>query len=209
MKYGKKWRQDISELPTNARQVCIHYKCWKERIANCERSNWSQILEEECMMVDKYIFEKKFRIPFLCCGNMITPEAKLKMCEFNTRTLYKVCKKLDKKLQVPAMEWYTHAIHTQKYKFVRSSQRTYLELVVAQFPQECPICLCEDIKTWVIMRCGHYFCIGCIIKMWRLHTRGTVHNILLATNLTYKTCPICQVKDPICDHIVYAPRYKK
>jgi hypothetical protein len=160
MKFGKYYKQALTRLPESATSVCIPYDQWKKWIRVDHGSisqQWQDLLTQECGQVDKFIFTQPRLRDMLCLSNAarISVEDKLYLCELNARALYKICKKLQKKIQVPALKWYLDITSAHAYRFTGSSDRTLLAIKTSHMTLECPICFEDRIQShWILMRCG-------------------------------------------------------
>ena len=104
----------------------------------------------------------------------------LSICDINHRTLYKLCKKIDKKLvrdgEESAKKWYKWVCDTNAYKFLGCRELDNIKLNIT--PVECPICF-EKVtgSNSYIPKCSHICCKECA-NHW--------HNVK-------HTCPLCRV----------------
>ena len=118
MKYAKILAQQLSEFDNGIRNNCLNYKKWKKLIkydGDYLRRNWERRLNSECKAIDRLLFTK-----YNCI--FISKESHYKLCLYNLNTLYKICKKIEKKLGTNAMD--TYNILKFRYKFTYLSQET-------------------------------------------------------------------------------------
>ena len=210
MKYGKYWVNIVYDLP---QQICISYKEWKTRVKrqpDDTKEKWDTLLMQDCKRADLVFAKRKFPFSFSCSNSAyaMSTDKKIKCCEINSMTLFKVCKKLDKKLGVPAMKWYSDHLAKHEFLFTGSGALTLLRFNNEAVYKECPVCL-DNKDTWLVMRCGHCICWSCANTYWKLYNiNGTLHNKLAV--VTYKNdarCPLCRIGTPWkgMGQIVYSP----
>lgn len=200
----------------------INYKQWKTSIAEdptATRLEWMQRLTKECKRIDNVLYRHPSSHHVLrdilmcfCQGDRVatahlSPTECFDLSILNTTILFKLCKKLQKKLKVPAMAWYSAVLARHTYHFTGSANRTRMEMLAHEcFRFECPICL-DDVEfarsahakaiSGIILGCGHAFCMQCIERHWNLATI-TSPSIYVRLNIASgcQKCPICQLRDP-------------
>ena len=124
----------------------------------------------------------------------------------NKQSLYKLCKRFDKKsgLKNVYTYWF-HNVAKKKYDFLKMDMtHRFLEWRVHNRRDTCPICLEDDYEDFVIQNCGHIICTNCIKQLagsrrnQTTGVRGTLYNII--RNLQYHhncDCPICRTCDAL------------
>lgn len=139
--------------------------------------------------------------------------------EFNSRTVTKICKKIDKNTKSnDGRLWLMRMREDKLYKFMGGILLTRLRLDHANQLQECPICMenmgyddnslskldCTSKRPDVrdsrllILNCGHGMCVSCVYKFTGIKNNGTIYNLLLTADL--KThCPLCIKKHPFSE----------
>ena len=74
-------------------------------------------LLRECRRLDAFLFPS-------CETNAIDPKMIYELCKINLNSMYKICKKLDKKLSVNALEYYCKLLRKSVFKFTYLSHDT-------------------------------------------------------------------------------------
>ena len=210
MHYGKVWKRDIDSLCTLVRSWSIDYKDWKKHMkyhANDLIACWKSNLESQCKRLDENLFSRKrFSWVFWqhrCLSNnlRLNDVDVVRACLLNRQTVYKVCKKLQRHLHVPAMQWYTASMSNHVYKFMGSGELTEAMIKCGE-ELICPVCIekihkCEtSIKNVLALRCGHVICTDCALHMWGVHnSNGTMYNLLAFANAHGARCPVCREKN--------------
>lgn len=130
----------------------------------------------------------------------------LRLKTINRQSLYKICKRFDKKSGMENVYtlWF-QTIAKKKYDFLKIDMaHRFLEWRVYNQKDACPICLEEDYNEFVIQKCGHVMCTDCIKQLagsrrdQTTGVRGTLHNII--RNLQYHHvchCPICRTSNAL------------
>lgn len=210
MKYGKQWKswiESCTALQFPAKRI-LSYRDWKKKIVHDPegtRAAWRDTLQSECTKIDKLARAGPVSlISSMICAKIPTSYSyrdQLQLMEWNAMTLYKICKKLQKKLMVPSMKWYTRCLSNHDFSFTGSAYRSWLSAQTNNEVVECPIC-CDTISDknerseWVFMRCGHITCVSCAKRMWKINDqKGTTYNLFAIAN-SYATCPVCRAHRP-------------
>lgn len=102
MKYAKELREVLRAYPLYVQQLCISYKKWKQTRLD---SLWRTRLYLECLK-----------------ANLAPRE----LWDTNVKTLYKICKRLQKKYDVPAKEYYYNLVRTSRFRFTYQARETLL-----------------------------------------------------------------------------------
>lgn len=192
MKYNKFWKYTLATDHVfqckRAQRCVLSYNDWKQRCkepTTLVKLNWCLYLTRECEKLDSRIFKQPRA--FFCSSNSqcLSDDEKLKICDLNKKTLYKICKKVDKLIVQKgdgAMKWYTKMCSMHRFKFLGGPELGRLRIRQQNgADHECPICFdsltieCDP----VVVECGHAFCAGCAAKMWRGNAKGAA-------------CPICR-----------------
>lgn len=188
MKYNKYWKNIIATDHLFqckwATRCVLSYDKWKQRCKESNtlyRLNWRLYLTRECEKIDARIFEHRRMLPLWCSSHVLSDDEKLKICELNKRTLYKICKKVDKVLLKQhgsvGMHWYSAVCANHTFRFLGGAELGRIRL---NDDMECPVCWEPfALMTPIVIRCGHAFCTACASRMWQ-QPRGAA------------TCPMCR-----------------
>lgn len=108
MKYGKYFERELSQYGQDVRHHSIHYDRLKVLLKTqpelvCKR--WKKILHTECK-------------------NVIAPTLHLQV--LNTDAFYKMCKKMDKKFHLGALDMYRDCVKRHTYPF---TDVTHLKII--------------------------------------------------------------------------------
>lgn len=184
MKYNKTLKQLMStdERFMELGAHTLSYDAWKKRIKNPTthfRNNWHLYLANECAAIDDRIFSPRLFEVCCCMGQALTPEEKLLVSDLNKQTLYKICKRIDKKLlptptcapsctnacarTQTATQWRQQAIATHAFRFLGCPELARTRLATQTAPSECPVCL-ENLDpgtATVLPKCFHAMCPDC------------------------------------------------
>lgn len=101
MKYGKELGIKLRVLPWYVRMMCIDYKLWKKMPLHC-CGGWIHKLMWDCYK----------------CETLNKTYANDTINKMNVQTLYKVCKRLQKRYDIPAMMVYTRILKSNQFKFI-------------------------------------------------------------------------------------------
>lgn len=208
MKYAKEWKNIINQLPPSLQEVSINYKQWKKRCKTLDIDEALVILKSECDQVE-HVFNAGYndlchpRPMFPCCTSVRkvmnnTPDAPRSLMLFaqtNSKTLYKVCKRLQKSYENPTpLKWLTLLRAAHEFGFLGGHHTAYLHMRYNEhdvLKPECPLCL-NDIpkKSMLIYQCGHHACISCTLQYAKVtHERGMWYNLL--RHARRQDCPYC------------------
>ena len=118
MKYGKFFSSHITSYPKYIQDHCIDYIRWK-KIIKGSITSWKSKLESDCYKLDRFLYPRIFRtrVPKNLMSNL---------CLFNTNTLYKICKKIDKMYNNGAMEYYKYVLKSRRFRFTSVSFATLI-----------------------------------------------------------------------------------
>lgn len=207
MKYSKEWKDKITIFPDSLINSSINYKKWKKIL----KSNDNNIdvllntLEQECRKLD-IIFKNLYKHVIFhrwWYREHIDINIVLEYAQLNTRTIYKLCKKINKKLiSKNATKWLNNRVKLHTYAFLGSHMTRYLEYIVGRNDNvnnlECPICFHEKIEndntSYLILPCGHEICFECALQQTKMTTyKGTWFNLLASANPIDCKCPICRM----------------
>lgn len=196
MKFCQYWKAEVEKLPSVLKRCSLNYKIWKKR-ANGERDAavLERLLCSECKVVDRFL-QRQSRsciVPSSFSHIDLYSFAKL-----NKLALYKICKRLDKRLNTEAFRKF----NTQHmFDFQGGRTLKLLQLRVSNRVDECPICL--EVPTHsVVLDCGHCLCLDCFKTVYEIKgQRGTMWNIVSCVHTNKGTsCPVCRRKHP-CKHL--------
>jgi len=208
MKYAKFLQERLQDFPDKIRKKCLPYKLWKKEISRNPISiktsqSWKKELYNQCKRINRFIFP----YPNILCFNdtNVATKTRSELCILNSYTLYKICKKLEKKLDVPALE-YLETLKTE-FPFIQSAEKTKLEIKANEGatynPTQCNQCNSPK-DLYIIMRCGHYMCDTCATSKWDL--KSFTHSELEAKSYHVR-CPECSAAVP-CNLLLGAQLYK-
>lgn len=135
----------------------------------------------------------------------------LDFASLNTQCLYKICKRLDKRLKTNTfLAWLGDARKARMFAFTNHMHHICMQIENKRPPslQECPICLDPLLNnttststranqhTFFVLACGHVVCRDCVMSMLGVATtRGTTYNkIAYGCHLRphASRCPICR-----------------
>lgn len=232
MKFGSKWKAAVANLPLPLQKSCLSYKKWKKLSKGCDATGSLALLEKDCQQTNK-VFKACFRILHkepMCSGMFslcllkhntyrthITPEDLYAFAQLNKTALYKICKRMDKRQHVDAYRSWLHS-HYHEYLFNYGLYIKRLSLEASpDISDSCPVCFKEIQKStsepFIITRCGHVFCLDCILSIYGIKgTKGTLRNLIAYAEYNRVVmCPICRTLQP-CNRIsstnVWPPRLK-
>ena len=201
MKYAKELEQSVYGLPPSLQIACVSYKAWKKK-CKCLQSFTQHIhdLVQECNNVENvfkrlYISATSKPKPHGLCWKheKCPPSVALAFAKINARTIYKICKRMSKKtMDMSYMSWLTTTRSLCRYEFLCGRKLTHLKKVLGDLTVECPICL-EQIpdKHMLILTCGHYACLECMLQHTGMaHRYGTWFNLL--ANAQRSDCRVCR-----------------
>lgn len=201
------WLELFLELPDGMRETCISYKKWKKIAKKGDVVDIIPQLERECNRVERLFMRGLQQSSCICSRIQYQQKDILKYAQMNDRCLYKVCKRLDKRMTPApgAQAWLRKTKTDLKYKFMGSSELTTLSL---NMPVECGVCM-DNVECVAIAKCGHYLCIECLEHMYHMNGRkGTYRNLIMYDDFVKnKTCPFCRVKRPF-ERVVFWPPNK-
>lgn len=200
MKFGKYWNTHIKKLPTELQYKTLFYKKWKK--INTNNENIINELINECNTVSNTVIENISNKSNLFCfykKNKLFDVAQLyEYVMLNKMTLYKICKKLDKKFNSNQYKTWLQK-HYNDFSFNNGVYYTKLSLENNKDScLSCPICF-EELNgnvPSIISECGHVICYSCILIMYNItdKNRGRVGTLINNKNLygENKCCPVCR-----------------
>lgn len=106
MKYGKVLVEELRAVPARIRVFCVSYKWWKRWTPGC--SNWKLSLLNDAFWAS------------FCPSELWNT---------NMKTLYKVCKRLNKRFGLPTMEFYTWLTKSDLFTFTTDAKKVYLNVL--------------------------------------------------------------------------------
>jgi len=196
MKFLRTWLSISGNLPLILQNSCISYKKWKKYTKN-PPNNILKLLELECKQVD-HTFKKLYHNLFYpsCFSKSFDKEDIKQFAELNKTCIYKICKRLDKRIEpCPCtLSWLKLVKNNFKYSFLGGMEMTSLNIII---PTECEICL-NQVNRIIIAKCGHYVCFDCFVRMYDLSgVKGEIHNLILYGDYWRKiNCPFCRIQRP-------------
>jgi len=124
MKYSKKLKDKLDGYNKRIRKNCINYSYWKKLIKyeqDYVLANWETRLDKECTNMDKLLFSNG-------CFSIRYPIDTIKeIACINLNTLYKICKKLHKKLRISTTDYYRDLLHSRKYLFTSIAYHSIID----------------------------------------------------------------------------------
>lgn len=205
MKYNKEWKRYMAMSAVDP-SCALSYDRWKKRIKQPSvhfTLNWRLLLSRECQAVDERIFGGISVLGVCFSRRRLLDEDKVNVCDLNKRTLYKICKKIDRQLlkdtgKRVAMEWYIAAVRDKAFKFLGCPELVLIRL--RQKPVECPICFeSVDAATAIVTRCCHVFCQDCATRVWGLDKYALYSKDL---QMRMKRAAVYGPACPVCRHNV-------
>jgi hypothetical protein len=225
MKFGSVWRSTVEGMPPALREACLDYKKYKRLSkdlalptpaiqATLERDlgRTATVFQRHLAGLRKppssssrslfSVFEACKRASVASCppDTGIGSQQVHHFATFNTTTLYKICKRLDKRHATSWFTpWFRKAIEDRTIPFVNKKEHSYLALhahIELPDAEECPVCFDDPTRDGLVLDCGHLICTKCILNMLDVHkTRGTLHN-LVSHGAYYHPklakCPVCR-----------------
>ena len=209
-KFGKAWRKRYDALPTVLRERSIDYKRWK-RHTDCATAVTQ--LARDAAVVERTLssWTSSTTTRRRRCFCFFSSAAKtddddetgastadvLAFVELNAAATRKICKRLSKRLRVPAAAWL--AENRWRFSYCSAAHQAKLRMSV-QGAGCCPVCLEEMAGAKVVITaCGHVFCAGCTLRLAGVETtRGTLANVLSWARWYGRSfsCPMCRAHDP-------------
>jgi hypothetical protein len=199
MKFGKYWNTQIEKLPKKLQSKTLFYKKWKK--TNTNNENIIYELTNECNIVNDTIIENINNKSKLFCftkKKLFNMNQLYEYVMLNKLTLYKICKKLDKKFNSNQYKIWLQKHYTD-FSFNCGIYYTKLSLENNKYSDlTCPVCLDElnENVPSIITNCGHIICYSCVLSMYNIteKNRGRISTLINNENLCNKNknCPICR-----------------
>ena len=123
MKYAKTLSENLSIFPQPIRNGCINYSKWKVWMKvqpGFISRHWKSLIMKDCKRCNRFMY------PYFT-KSIIPDDQKFSLGLINTDTFYKICKRLDKRFDVGAFEFYKHCIKSKKFRFTSSSLVTLIK----------------------------------------------------------------------------------
>jgi hypothetical protein len=204
MKYSKELYEKLKKIPSNLQEVSLNYKAWKKRCKISPDFSGEAVvaLKTECERIEStfnryylgYV-QPSWKQCFACSkSSEMQPDILLMFAEINATTLYKICKRLQKRYVDPMpMQWLISVRASHAYEFLGGHHTTHL-ILRKSYPSslECPICMSfKNRNEMLVYRCGHHACIACTLHYLSVKSQnGLWYNIL--KNAPHKDCPFCR-----------------
>lgn len=102
MKYRKELQSILRNFPYYIRKLCISYKKWKKAKFD---PLWQTKLYIDCARAEY---------------------APKELWDINMKTFYKICKRYEKKYNVPAKEFYNRTVKSSRFKFTAQARETLI-----------------------------------------------------------------------------------
>lgn len=244
MKFCATWKSEIMQLPYALQCHVLSYKKWKKlSVAHYCANDLIQRLEEDCFEINKTMKDAMHHIihpsqaqPNLFCipifrTSKVVDSSNVWMdiqwkdlytyAMLNKTTLYKICKRMDKRRASNAFrQWRMH--HFKDYYFNHGMYLTRLYLESFSKDMECPICFepllnsndCHFQQPVIILNCGHVLCVQCVAQLYNMTGKKGSFCNLLSVELSKGNacfCPMCRHLNPlihISDVNIYPLKYK-
>jgi len=131
MKYKKFLDDKLSIYPIEVRKYCIPYKYWKTKINNHPafvKVFWKALLHRQCKRLDRFLSSSNYDNCLTNINNHnINNIIHETLCIINIDTLYKICKKIEKRIHVPALDYFFKDLCKKNaYKFLEASNETLI-----------------------------------------------------------------------------------
>ena len=193
MKYGKRWKLELSKLPIDVQTKCFSYKRWKSKCKNLKsqeqellNSTLQELIHEtkrvdtvfkHFMNVDTTFVTSLFGLLLPCFENLtkdkIQESHKLayKYATLNAECLSKICKRADRYCSsCRFVSWLVNSKNSFIYSFLGGREMAALHIRFKEdISDECPICLDPLLeKTIIILECGHILCMDCAKSILRV-----------------------------------------
>jgi hypothetical protein len=201
MKFGKYWKDQVKDLPIQLQQTTLSYKNWKKIEGHNENILFE--LANQCTIASKTIIEyinNDSKPLFQCKRRTFNISQLYQYALLNKETLYKICKRLDKKNNSSQYKRWLRE-HYNDFAFNSGIYYKKIELENNRFSsslEECPICLEEinDKTPFFITNCGHMICYPCTLLMFNITPkyRGRI-SVLINRRILYgseQCCPVCR-----------------
>lgn len=227
MKFGEFWKSQTVLLPLSLQASCINYKKYKKLTKNISGLGLSTNdiigrLHTDSLNVDGVLHKvysvrshqlrevNKVNICLCpsdkpCKDDDIDYSTLEKYIKINIQCLYKICKRLDKRLNSKDyMQWYETIRAQRVFAFANRLNSICIELRgVNSNVNECPICM--ERPSDFILGCGHLFCKTCVLSMLNVvNKKGTLNNLIAYgcySNPHLGKCPICRDKRAFVNYI--------
>ena len=125
MKYNRLWHELNDMLPSNLQKHCINYKNWKKISKNNTDPDVILALNKRCKQIDK-VFISECKTISSCFNHTHTIDDLLDFAMLNKKTVYKICKRLDKRTKShSAMHWLNHS--RRYFQFINGFWLNHLE----------------------------------------------------------------------------------
>ena len=128
MKFGILWRESVDMLPSYLGKTSINYKNWKKISKKNSGPYVISLLNKRCKKIEQvFLSECKTTISSSCFRNSAySIEDLLDFAILNKKSLYKICKRLDKRTKShAAMCWLNQ--HGRCFQFIHGFWLTHLE----------------------------------------------------------------------------------
>jgi hypothetical protein len=207
MKYAKELNHVMQRLPPSLQDASISYKLWKKRCNKLCQDSCQEILvhlNQECKKVETAFvltYKKCIHPPRALCWrcttsaeDAINTDTLLMFANMNSKTLYKICKRLQKQLHDPTlMQWLISIRAAHAYEFLGGHHTTHLTLMqTTPLSVECPLCLQTTSHKYILIYCcGHYACVGCTLAYVHMKSyNGAWYHLMMYAQ--HKPCPFCR-----------------
>ena len=206
MKFGKYWKKHNEELPKNLQQKTLCYKKWKKTTPEIHSENLLKNLEDECIIASNTVIEgvkpKKNISALSCiCSMQYQSFDTIQLYQYallNKQTLYKICKRLDKKFKCTQYKtWLQNHYNDFAFNGGMYYTKLLLESESTSSENECPICLDSGNLPFIITNCGHMICYPCTLLMYNITPkyRGRLSVLINRRNMcddNQRCCPVCR-----------------
>lgn len=123
MKYSHVLQEALNDYNNKIKYYSISYKKWKKNIKykpNFTKIFWKLSLKKDCDRINNFLFS------YLKNNNIYDIDVIDNLCIINTDTLYKICKKLHKKLNISTTDFLNYVINNNRYNFTKCAKLTLI-----------------------------------------------------------------------------------
>ncbi len=236
MKFGQEWKRVTQSMPPELAKRCLNYKRWKKRVTfysdaflrdiRKEAKRIDHFVKQQWAKLYAHTHKQNKEIPLspallwecaitpfsISASNpfaaALTPQDLYAFIQINRKALQKICKKIDKKAKLNGLfrYWYNN-VAKKKYGFLTNKMPfSYVQTLIREKNETCPICLEEDYDNFIILDCGHIICMDCLHHLTKnvlKEGKGTPHNLLHHYQYHHKSaCPVCRHDKPFDDFMI-------
>lgn len=196
MKFQVTYERELARFPTHVARRLFPYGALKRAVRDDGLvqpwEEWRNLLLHHLAQSQRVLLP---RVRWLAPA--MSDEDTLKACVLVSTAFRKMCKKVQRRLRMPAVSLHAKACNTHE---ILGGAR--LKALAHPKSAECPVCLEESARDFVILRCGHTVCAECAASIWANPDDPTA-TALASLN---KPCPVCRTR--LAAHPWFALRVK-